>query len=171
MSLTTKKIVYSAVGAALIAALTMFPTIPIPGTQNGYVHLGDAMILIFVVLLGKYAIISAGIGSMLADIILGAFSYAPATLIIKALVALTACLILGKETNALRLILACVAGEIVMMLGYFLYGWILFGITVAAAEIIWNVFQGLFGVIIAVIVVLILNRTGLLNKLRLTDEK
>ncbi len=170
MSDTTRKIIYSAIGAALIAVLTMFPSIPVPGTQSGYVHLGDAMILIFVVLIGKYAIISARIGSMLADIILGAFQYAPATLVIKALVALIAFLIIRKGTGAIRFGIGCVAGEIVMVAGYFVYEWILFGIAVAAPAIVWNLFQGLFSVVLAVLVVLVLKKTGVLEKLRLENR-
>ena len=47
-SQTTKRIVFAAVFAALIAVCTRFTAIPIPGT-TGYVHVGDAFVLQFVV--------------------------------------------------------------------------------------------------------------------------
>lgn len=83
--------IYNLVMTALIMGLVMLATstfrIPSPFTQ-GYVHLGDTMIFLGVLVLGrKNGTIAAGIGSALADVLAGYAIYAPWTLIIKALMA------------------------------------------------------------------------------------
>lgn len=83
--------VYNLVMTALILGLIMMATatfkIPSPFTQ-GYVHLGDTMIFLGVLVLGrKNGTIAAGVGSGLADIMAGYAIYAPWTLIIKGVMA------------------------------------------------------------------------------------
>ena len=74
----------------------MFIRIPIPGTQ-GYVHLGDAMIFLSVLILGwKYGALAAAFGSMLADIIGGFAMWAPWSFAIKGIMALILGLIVMK---------------------------------------------------------------------------
>ena len=59
----TNKLVMTALMMCMIIVLTMFVKIPIPLTQ-GYVHLGDAMIFISVMLLGwKYGAAATAVGS------------------------------------------------------------------------------------------------------------
>ena len=84
----TFKIVMTALMMCLIMVATMFIRIPIPGTQ-GYVHLGDAMIFLSVLILGwKYGALAAAFGSMLADIIGGFAMWAPWSFAIKGIMAL-----------------------------------------------------------------------------------
>lgn len=76
----------------MVACLTLLSTmvfkIPTPAT-NGYVHLGDAMVYIGVLILGlRYGVASAAIGSALADILGGYFHWAPWTFAIKGIMAL-----------------------------------------------------------------------------------
>ncbi|MDR3293025.1 MAG: ECF transporter S component [Clostridiales bacterium] len=93
MNPTTKKIAYTGIFTALIAALTML-SIPLPG--GGYVHVGDSVIFLAATLLPTgYAVIAAGIGSMVADLVL-APQYAVATLLIKALMALIVSLVMKR---------------------------------------------------------------------------
>lgn len=112
---STFKIVLTALFAALICVATMLIQIPIPAT-GGYANLGDGVILIAAFLLHPlYAVIAAGLGSMLADLLAGYASYALGTLVIKALVALIAALIYnrfgrGRKTGAQ--IAAMIAGGI-----------------------------------------------------------
>lgn len=78
------KLVTAAMFAALITGLTFFPKIPIPG--GGYVHLGDAMIYLAASFLPlPYAMAAAAIGGGLADVLSGFASYAPFTVVVKAL--------------------------------------------------------------------------------------
>ncbi len=56
--------------AALTCIATMIIHIPTPGL--GYIHFGDGMVLLSGILLGPlYGSLSAGIGSMLADVFSG----------------------------------------------------------------------------------------------------
>ena len=72
----------------LILTSTIMFRIPMPFT-NGYVHLGDTMIFLAVLVLGKkYGCLAAGIGSALADLLAGYTHYVPWTFAIKALMAL-----------------------------------------------------------------------------------
>ena len=65
----TFRIVMTALMMCIIMIATMFIRVPIPGTQ-GYVHLGDAMIFLSVLILGwKYGAVAAAFGSMLADVV------------------------------------------------------------------------------------------------------
>lgn len=132
--------------AALICVLTLFPRIALP---SGYVHLGDGLILLSVMLLGPWSIPAAAVGSMLADLL--AFpAYAPATLLIKGLMAAIAWLMLRKHRGALRTLLACIAAEAVMVAGYFLFETLFFP-AYALADLPGNGVQGVFGVVIAMI--------------------
>ena len=89
---------YHLVLAALFAALTYVATniirVPIPAT-DGYINLGDCVVLLGAFLLGPvYGAAAGGIGSALADIISGYAVFAPGTFVIKALIAVIAAAIL-----------------------------------------------------------------------------
>ena len=117
--------------AALFMALVMVTTafVKIPRPLTGYIHLGDTFIFLACFFLKKpYAIAASAMGSALADVI--AFPvYAPATLIIKAVMALIFCLIAGEEPTFWRCVLGAVAASVWMLAGYyvfnsvFLVGW------------------------------------------------
>lgn len=63
--------VMTALMMCLVMIATMFIKVPIPFTQ-GYVHLGDSMIFLAVLILGKKSgALAAGAGSALGDIIGG----------------------------------------------------------------------------------------------------
>ena len=85
---TIDQTVMTAMFMGMIVAMTMIIRIPIPAT-HGYIHLGDSMIFLAVMVLGKKnGAIAAGVGSALADIIGGYATYAPITLVVKGLMAL-----------------------------------------------------------------------------------
>ena len=159
------KVIYSALSAAIICVVTMFPQIPVPAT-GGYIHMGDAIILVSAWLLGPiYGTIAAGIGSALADLFSGYVIYAPATLVIKALVAICAVFLVRAiqkltKSKPTSYIVSAVIAELVMVLGYFLYELCLYG-TGAVAAIPANLIQGGFAVVagIAVIRLLVTNKT------------
>ena len=145
------KIIVAAMMAALACVATMIIRIPSP--MQGYVNLGDAVVLMCGWILGPiYGVAAAGIGSMLADILAAYPHYAPGTLVIKAVVALIAYVLFtalrrGKEQNTKNLILPLVisgiAGEIAMVVLYFVYASLLLGKGwAAAASIPGNLMQG-----------------------------
>ena len=90
-----------------------------------------------------------GIGSMLADLLLGYGHYAPGTLIIKGAMALVAALIFKAfRKNTAGALVGGVAAEVVMVAGYFGYAALLLGKGIgAAASIPGNLVQGAVGLV------------------------
>lgn len=148
------KLVLGALFAALCCVATMLIHIPMPAT-NGYINLGDGMVLLGAFLLGpSYGFAAGGLGSMLADILLGYASYAPGTFIIKGVTALIAALV-ARNAHGKRgsLILGAVMGEMFMVLGYFAYEALVLGYGLAAvASITGNAIQGAVGAVISLAV-------------------
>lgn len=82
-----KKITYTGIMTALVFLATFIIKIPIP-FSTGYIHLGDCMVFLAALFLGfKYGAFAAGVGSMLADVFGGFFTWAIPTLIIKSAMA------------------------------------------------------------------------------------
>ncbi len=90
MRVTTKSISLTAVFTALTCTLTMVFMVYVPATK-GYFNVSEIMVYMSALLLGPFigAFVS-GVGTMLADLLGGYYYFAPATLLIKALEALTA---------------------------------------------------------------------------------
>lgn len=167
---TTKKLAITALFASLTMVATMFIRIPL---ALGYVNLGDVFVLLSVFVLGPiYGVISAGIGSGIADLI-GYIPYAPGTLIIKSAMAIIAWLVymlLFKATKRQMLseIIGGIAGASLMAVGYFIYE-ILFFTTYAVAivNMPWNLLQGGIGVVLSTLIMKVLTSTKALEKLNL----
>ena len=161
-----RKLVMTALLAALTCVATMVVQIPSP--MQGYVNLGDCFVLLSGWLLGPwYGFAAGGIGSMLADILLGYAHYAPGTLAIKGLMALVAALIL-KSMNGSRAgyLAGGAAAECIMVAGYFGYASLLLGKGLAAAASIpGNIFQGAVGLVVGVLLVTVLERAKVTEKL------
>lgn len=82
-----KNIVLAGMLAAMVCVATTFLHIPIVG--GGYVHLGDAIIYLAAALLPTpYAIAAASVGAGLADLLVAPM-WAPFTVVIKTVMALT----------------------------------------------------------------------------------
>ena len=136
----------SAMFAALVAGLTFFPAIPIPG--GGYVHLGDAMIYIAASFLPMpYAMAVAAIGGGLADLLSGFAAYAPFTVIVKALLTI-AFTYKNEKILSKRNFLAPLTGLLITPGIYFAADWILYGIAAAIPGIIWNICQAAASMIV-----------------------
>lgn len=158
MKMSTKELCIQGLLIALVTVSTMVFQIPISATQ-GYVHLGDSMILLIGVFFGaRYGMVAGGVGSALADLLSGYAHWAPFTFIIKAIMGY----LIGKiasfsEKNekffTYRNLLASVAGIIWMVFGYFVGGGILkSSFAVAALSIPENLVQGFVGFAIFVVV-------------------
>lgn len=82
---TTVQLGIAGVFTALVCIATMSFTIYVPSTK-GFFNIGETMVytaaLLFGPIVGAFA---GGVGSMFADVFLGYYYYAPATLVIKAL--------------------------------------------------------------------------------------
>ena len=81
------RVVMTGIITSLVLVATLIIRIPVPFTQ-GYVHPGDAVIFLGVLILGKkHGTFAAGVGSALADFIGGYAYYAPWTLVVKSIMA------------------------------------------------------------------------------------
>ena len=142
--------VLSAIMAALVTVSTYVVQIPVPAT-SGYINIGDVMVfasaIVFGPLVGGMA---GGLGSSLADMLGGYWTFVPITLVVKGLEGLISGLI-SNGRSVTRDVLAVVAGGIVMISGYFLAETYLLGYGSAAfLEVPGNIFQitvgGLVGI-------------------------
>ena len=145
----------TALFAALACVATMSIRIPTPGT-GGYIHPGDAIVILSGVVLGPgYGLLAAGIGSALSDLIGGYFVYVPITFVIKGLVALVSGLIYQKMSHSgknryLAVILGGVTDIVFVAGGYFICEFFLYG-NGAAASIPANIIQGIGGLVISAV--------------------
>ena len=145
----------TALFAALACVATMSIRIPTPGT-GGYIHPGDAIVILSGVVLGPgYGFLAAGIGSALSDLIGGYFVYVPITFVIKGLVALVSGLIYQKMSHSgknryLAVILGGVTYIVFVAGGYFICEFFLYG-SGAAASIPANIIQGIGGLVISAV--------------------
>lgn len=81
----TRRLSIACAFAALVCIATMGFSVYIPSTR-GYFNLGETMVYASALLFGPMiGALAGGVGSMLADVLLGYYHYAPATLLIKAL--------------------------------------------------------------------------------------
>lgn len=146
-------IVRSAMFAALILVATFIIKIPTPGT-GGYIHPGDAFVILSGVILGPlYGGAAAAVGSALADILGGYFIYAPITFLIKGICALGSGFIFRKfrdkiKKDHLRVILCGVFSTIIVAGGYLVFELFIYG-KGAIASVPANLVQGLSGLVIS----------------------
>ena len=155
MNNNLKKLILAALFAALSCVATMSIRIPTPGT-GGYIHPGDAIVILSGVILGPvWGFLAGGIGSALSDLIGGYFIYVPITFVIKGLVALAAGLLYQKvgknqKSRYIAVILGGVADIILVAGGYFVCEFFIYGAG-AAASIPANIIQGVGGLVISCI--------------------
>lgn len=167
MKTRTQKIVTAAMLAALACVATMI--IKIPSPMKGYLNLGDCVVLLAGwVLSPVYGFLAAGIGSALADIFSGYVIYAPATFVIKGLMAIIAYylfkLISNKIGNLPSRIISGVAAELIMVFGYFIFEGFLYGFMPSAVNIPANAVQGVAGLIIGTLLIKIFEKNKILTK-------
>ena len=166
MKKVTQKIVLSALFAALVCVATML--IKIPSPLKGYINLGDGIVLLAAWILPlPYGIAAAGLGSALADLFSGYVAYAPATFVIKALMAVMAyfCykLFAKKLNSTLSRIFSAILAETVMILGYFLFEGILYGFVPSLVNIPANAVQAVAGIIIGVILITVFEKQNIIK--------
>ena len=165
------KLITAALFMALICVATYIVQIPMPAT-GGYINLGDCFVLTAGIFLGLgYGALAAGLGSALADMIAGYMQYAPATFVIKALMAVAAYYIYVALKKAFKgkfafvaAIIAGVVAETIMVLGYFGYEAVVLGYGLGAAGSIFaNVMQGVVGVAAATAVSAVIEKSKTLS--------
>ena len=158
---STQQLILTAVLAALTCVATMLH-IPM---VNGYANLGDCLVLVCAWTLGPvYGTLAAAIGSALTDIILSYVIYAPATFVIKGVMALAAYFVFfflskpSKNGTLVARIAGAITAEIIMVFGYFAFECIAFDAGVGLASILTNAMQGTVGAIGGIILQSVLSR-------------
>jgi uncharacterized membrane protein len=129
-----KKVAGTGIFAALIFAITFLVRIPVPFLPGGYLNPGDVVIYIAAMLLGgPLGFFAAAAGSTLADLLAGAAIYAPATFVIKGVMAFVVghfarvARVKGDEGKSFgRYVAAVAAASLIMVAGYFAFEAILF---------------------------------------------
>ena len=152
----TEQLVLTAVFAALTFVATVLVRIPVPG-GTGYVHIGDALVILCGIFLGKKrGFLAAGIGSCLADLLAGYVIYIPVTFVIKGVVALLCAIAfahLGKNAHNKKFALvSCGIIDIIIVAGgYALFETFAYGAGAAIPGILPNVGQGCVGLVLGCI--------------------
>ena len=145
----------AALFTAMVTAVTMAINVPVPATQ-GIINVGDSMIFTAALLAGpRLGLFAGGVGSALANLLLGMSVWAPWTLVIKGLEGF----IVGSLGHrafrssgrvTLPVVAAMVIGGLWMVLGYFLAGSFLFGHRAALVEFPGNLVQAGASALIAI---------------------
>ena len=165
MRIKTREIVLAALMAALACVATM--VIKIPSPLNGYINLGDCIVLVAGWILSPaWGFLAAGIGSALADVLSGYLIYAPATFLVKGLMALVAYfgfkLLYQKCGTLASRIISGIVAEILMIAGYFVFEGFLYGFSAVIVNIPANAVQGAFGILVGILLMKLfekINRT------------
>ena len=150
--------------AALTCAATM--VIKIPSPLNGYLNLGDCIVLVAGwMLTPTYGFLAAGLGSALADLFSGYVTYAPATFLIKGLMAIIAYygfkVFHKKLGNIPSRIISGAAAEIVMILGYYVFEGFLYGFVPSLVNIPANSMQGIAGLIVGIVLMAMFEKSNI----------
>lgn len=166
MNKNLKKMVTTAVFAAMIFVLTYFIKVPV---ASGYVHFGDALIYICAgVLGGPWAILAGAIGEGIADLVGGWAVYAPATVIVKALIAVPFILTAGKKEKFLTPLTALmtIPAGVITVGGYFIADLII-DKSYAIVDIPGNVIQAVGSAVLFIVLAAAFDAAKLKSKIKL----
>lgn len=133
--------------ALAVVAISVF-RVPGPG-GNVYFHLGETVMIVSAVFLGKRCGgFVGGVSGAIADILLGAALWAPFSLVIHGLKGWTIGALADGQCGK-RDMLAMWAGVSIMVIGYTLMAGVLYGAEVMPVEFIGDLMQGGIGVVMA----------------------
>ena len=161
MYLKTKRILIATLMTSMVCVATMI--IKIPSPMKGYLNIGDCIVLLCGWLLAPgYGFVAAGLGSALADIFSGYITYAPATFVIKGVMALVAYLcfkLMNKKIGKLpSQIIGGILAEVIMISGYFVFEGLLYGFIPSLINVPANGVQGVAGLVIGIVLIKVLER-------------
>lgn len=153
--LDKKKLILIVVLFAITVLLSWLPSFLYPvqdGKPGGYWNLGDVGVYLSAALLGgPWGALIAAVGAALADLIKSQAIYAPATLVIKAAMALLFGWHVRQGTTILHIAKSVGYCGLLMTLGYFLYDLILRGsYQIAAIGLPLNLLQVIASGLVAV---------------------
>ncbi len=158
------KITATAVLSAMIFVLTFLVHFPAP---SGYVHMGDAILYVASLMLGSpWGIIAGALGEGLADAAGGYAAYAPATAIIKALMALPFLYVRKKKRTffSASSVIASIISGVINVIGYFAADMII-SRAYAFVDVFGNVIQSIASVVIFAIIAFTLDKSKIMDKI------
>lgn len=164
--ISTKDITKIALMAALVFVATYLIKIP---SLNGYTHIGDSMVIISALILGKKnGALAAGLGSALCDLLSGYMQYILPTFLIKAITVLIIGSITEKLLNKTKFAwsIASIIGCIFQVIGYAFVETIMYGFAGAIASVPSNIIQSIAGIVIAFVLATVLEKSNVLKKLK-----
>ncbi|MHB9144311.1 MAG: ECF transporter S component [Symbiobacteriia bacterium] len=146
-----KTVALTGMAAAIVFVLTFAVRIPAPAYRI-YFNLGEAAIYTVAMLWGpRTGALAGGIGSALADVIGGYAAWSPITLMIKGFEGYVAGrLAFGKGAG--RSLLGLLPAAAIMVTGYALGAWGLYGPAAVAMEVPGDLVQVTAGIIVALII-------------------
>ncbi len=152
MNVKTRRLTTTAVTTALVYVVTMLLIIQVPAIKGAYFNLGDVVIYCAAYILGgPYGAIAAALGSGLADLTLGSMIYIPATIVIKAAMALIVGGFTRKDGTLKNYVFGCVIAALTMAFSYFGYETMLVGIGGSLLTLVPNLIQAGCGAGLAII--------------------
>lgn len=164
--ISTRDITKIAIMAALVFVATFLIKIP---SLNGYTHIGDSMVIISALILGKKkGALAAGLGAALCDLLSGYMQYIIPTFLIKAIMVLIIATIgenlIGKTKSAW--IIGSIIGCTFQVISYCLVETVMYGFAGAIASVPGNIIQSIVGIVLAVVLAAVLEKSNVLKRLK-----
>ena len=142
----TRQLSITCTFTALVCIATIGFTVYVPSTK-GYFNIGETMVYVSALLFGPLVgAFSGGVGSMLSDLFLGYYHYAPATLVVKALEGFVVGFLSQKGTTFMKsyspnkwrsftIVSGVIVGTLVSLVGSMCYsGYVEFYSSIISAE-------------------------------------
>lgn len=164
--ISTRDITKIAIMAALIFVATYLIKIP---SLNGYTHIGDSMVIISALILGKKkGALAAGLGAALCDLLSGYMQYIIPTFLIKAIMVLIIATIAENLINKTKFawIIGSIIGCTFQVIGYCLVETVMYGFAGAIASVPGNIIQSIVGIVLAVVLAAVLEKSNVLKRLK-----
>ena len=155
---------------AMMAAITFVGiyTVKIP-VPNGYVHIGDCMIFLGVLLLGtKRGALAGAIGAAVSDLLAGYAHWIVPTFLIKFIMASIMGLFIDKIMPKVKWnwLIGAIVGGIAQIALYFVADTVMFGMALGIVDIPGNTIQTVAGIILTGVMVALFNKSGIMNRLK-----
>lgn len=167
-----RNICITALLTALTALCTAYISVPMPSSA-GYVHFGDAIIMISACLLDfPYALFVGALGGAVADLITGFAVYAPYTIVIKLLLAFCYSSKKEKIVNT-RNIIGFAPSIVITVGGYYLAEVMISGnwISPIAATVPGNLIQSIGSIVVFIVLGIAMDKLNFKkNILKLKDK-
>lgn len=139
-------IALGALSAATVTALTMV-SVPVPGYRL-YFNLGEGAVYLAALLFGpRVGFFAGALGAAAGDLILGYPMWAPMSFAIKGLEGF----VVGHLSRRVRPLWAMAAGAVVMICGYTLSAYVMYGPTAAPVEALTDLIQTSAGAMAAMV--------------------